>query len=82
VDHDSGTAIVSEETFALARKLLTANKTQAPRRTIEPSISQGIVSCFVRYAAPRPVDGAQDPFLLLLRLGCAALPQRSHSGSE
>jgi site-specific DNA recombinase len=38
-------AIVSEETFALAQELLTANKTHAPRRTIEPSISLGIVSC-------------------------------------
>ena len=37
--------IVSEETFALAQELLTANKTRAPRRTIEPSICQGLVSC-------------------------------------
>jgi site-specific DNA recombinase len=38
-------AIVSEETFALAQELLTANKSHAPRRTIEPSICQGMVSC-------------------------------------
>ena len=38
-------AIISEETFALAQELLTANKTHAPRRTIEPSICQGMVSC-------------------------------------
>lgn len=38
-------AIVSEETFALAQELLAANKLHAPRRTIEPSICQGIVSC-------------------------------------
>ena len=38
-------AIVGEETFALAQELLTANKTRAPRRTIEPSICQGMVSC-------------------------------------
>jgi site-specific DNA recombinase len=38
-------AIISEETFALAQELLTANKLHAPRRTIEPSICQGIVSC-------------------------------------
>ena len=38
-------AIVSEETFALAQELLTTNKTHAPRRTIEPSIAQGLVSC-------------------------------------
>jgi hypothetical protein len=34
-------AIVSEETFALVQELLAANKTPMPRRTIEPSISQG-----------------------------------------
>jgi site-specific DNA recombinase len=38
-------AIVGEETFALAEELLKANKTHAPRRTIEPSTSQGLVSC-------------------------------------
>jgi site-specific DNA recombinase len=38
-------AIVTEETFALAAELLTSNKVHAPRRTIEPSISQGMVSC-------------------------------------
>ncbi|MBO0754553.1 MAG: recombinase family protein [Bradyrhizobiaceae bacterium] len=38
-------AIVSEETFALAEELLVANKLHAPRRTIQPSICQGIVSC-------------------------------------
>jgi len=37
--------IVSDETFALAQELLAANKTHAPRRTIEPSICQGMVSC-------------------------------------
>jgi site-specific DNA recombinase len=38
-------AIVNEETFAIAQELLTANRTHAPRRTIEPSICQGMVSC-------------------------------------
>src|SRR5712664_646896 len=38
-------AIVSETTFALAEERLQANKKQAPRRTIAPSILQGIVSC-------------------------------------
>ena len=38
-------AIISEETSALAQELLTANKLHAPRRTIELSICQGIVSC-------------------------------------
>ncbi|MER9952943.1 recombinase family protein [Mesorhizobium sp. M0047] len=38
-------AIVTEETFALAAERLTDNKRFAPRRTIEPSIVQGLVSC-------------------------------------
>jgi site-specific DNA recombinase len=38
-------AIVSEETFALAQELLHSNKDRSPRRTIAPSIVQGLVSC-------------------------------------
>ena len=38
-------AIVSEETFALAAERLADNKRFAPRRTIEPSIVQGLASC-------------------------------------
>jgi site-specific DNA recombinase len=38
-------AIVSEETFALAQELLQTNKDRSPRRTIAPSIVQGLVSC-------------------------------------
>jgi site-specific DNA recombinase len=38
-------AIVSDETFALAAERLADNKRFAPRRTIEPSIVQGLVSC-------------------------------------
>jgi site-specific DNA recombinase len=38
-------AIVSEETFALAQELLQSNKGRSPRRTIAPSIVQGLVSC-------------------------------------
>src|SRR6202166_698761 len=37
--------IVSEETFALAAERLQANKDHAPRRTITPSVVQGLVSC-------------------------------------
>jgi site-specific DNA recombinase len=37
--------IVSEETFALAQERLEANKIHAPRRTITPSVVQGLVSC-------------------------------------
>jgi site-specific DNA recombinase len=38
-------AIVSAETFALAQERLQGNKIHAPRRTIEPSVVQGLVSC-------------------------------------
>ncbi|MGY3621758.1 site-specific DNA recombinase [Bradyrhizobium sp. USDA 10063] len=37
--------IVTEETFALASERLKANKDRAPRRTITPSVVQGLVSC-------------------------------------
>jgi site-specific DNA recombinase len=38
-------AIITEETFAQAQELLKSNKGRAPRRTIAPSIVQGLVSC-------------------------------------
>lgn len=38
-------ALVSEDTFALAQASLEQNKRQGPRRTIEPSILQGLVHC-------------------------------------
>ena len=37
--------IVSEEIFALAQERLQTNKTYAPRRTVTPSVVQGLVSC-------------------------------------
>jgi site-specific DNA recombinase len=38
-------ALISEETFARAQELLQENKIRSRRRTIEPSIVQGLVSC-------------------------------------
>jgi len=38
-------ALVSEESFARAQELLSENKTRARRRTITPSVVQGLVSC-------------------------------------
>src|SRR5882724_12649081 len=38
-------AIITDETFARAQELLEQNKVHAPRRTIEASIVQGLVSC-------------------------------------
>src|SRR5437868_3870605 len=38
-------AIITEGTFALAAERLQANKDHAPRRTITPSVVQGLVSC-------------------------------------
>jgi site-specific DNA recombinase len=37
--------IVSEESFALVQERLQANKIHAPRRTVTPSVVQGLVSC-------------------------------------
>jgi site-specific DNA recombinase len=38
-------AIISAETFALAQEALEHSKIGAPRRTVTPSIVQGLVSC-------------------------------------
>src|SRR5467141_1923926 len=38
-------ALVSEETFALAQEQLTKNKHHSPRRTIEPTLLQGMLIC-------------------------------------
>ena len=38
-------ALIGEDTFALAEERLDANKKHAARRTIEPSILQGLVHC-------------------------------------
>jgi site-specific DNA recombinase len=38
-------ALVSEEMFALAQEQLEKNKRHSPRRTIEPSLLQGILVC-------------------------------------
>jgi site-specific DNA recombinase len=35
--------IIDEPTFALAQERLEANKTHAPRRTVVPSVVQGLV---------------------------------------
>src|ERR1700686_1921701 len=40
-----GPALVSQESFARAQELLQENKIRSRRRTIEPSIVQGLVSC-------------------------------------
>jgi site-specific DNA recombinase len=37
--------IISEETFALADERLQSNKKHSPRRTVAPSVVQGLVSC-------------------------------------
>ena len=38
-------ALIDEPTFAPAQELLQENKVRARRRTIEPSLVQGLVSC-------------------------------------
>jgi site-specific DNA recombinase len=38
-------ALISEETFALAQEQLEQNRRHSPRRTIEPSLLQGMLVC-------------------------------------
>ena len=38
-------ALVSEEMFALAQEQLEKNKRHSPRRTVEPTLLQGILVC-------------------------------------
>ena len=38
-------ALISEETFVLAAERLETNKNHSPRRTVTPSLVQGLVSC-------------------------------------
>jgi site-specific DNA recombinase len=38
-------ALISEETFALAQEQLEQNKRHSPRRTLEPSLLQGMLVC-------------------------------------
>ncbi|HEY7578599.1 MAG TPA: recombinase family protein [Acetobacteraceae bacterium] len=38
-------ALISEETFALAQEQLEQNKRHSPRRTVEPSLLQGMLVC-------------------------------------
>ena len=38
-------AIITEECFVLAQERLHANKVNAPRRTVTPSVVQGLVAC-------------------------------------
>ncbi len=38
-------ALITEETFALAQEQLEQNKRHSPRRTIEPSLLQGMLVC-------------------------------------
>src|SRR5438067_11498044 len=60
-------AIVSAETFAVAAERLADNKRFAPRRTIEPSIVQDLVSCrkcgyaLSRTSARTRVAGSYSP---------------------
>src|SRR6266446_594886 len=56
--------IIDEQTFALAQERLEANKTHAPRRTVVPSVVQGLVSCAnCGYALDRRLEAARhtDP---------------------
>jgi site-specific DNA recombinase len=71
-------ALISETTFALAQEQLQENKHHAARRTIEPTLLQGMLVCQECGYAPlshRAVKaGPQELLLLSLsRLGCLSL---------
>ena len=67
-------AIIDEQTFALAQERLGANKMHAPRRTVVPSVVQGLVSCaHCGYALER----AHDPLLSLSRFRRVAPARRA-----
>ena len=74
-------ALIDEPIFARAQELLQENKVRARRRTIAPSLVQGLVSCRrVRLRALAHVDAierAPDPLLSLPRVGCVAASRRS-----
>ena len=73
-------AIIAEETFARAQELLEQNKIHARRRTIRPSVVQGLVSCSkCGYALSRTStrsSARKHPLLPLHRLGRLAEARR------
>ena len=74
-------AIVDESTFARAQELLHENKVHARRRTIEPSLVQGLVSCqkcgYALSRASARSSGPEDSLLPLHRIRRLAAPRRS-----
>src|SRR5258708_38322365 len=74
--------IVSEEAFALAQERVETNKTHAPRRTVTPSVVQGLVSCAkCGYALYRTSTRSRARAIHYYRcLGSDAW--REHSGSR
>ena len=73
--------IIGEDTFALAAERLQSNKKHAPRRTVTPSVVQGLVSCAkCGYGLYRTFDEIHRPDHLLLslpRLGRLAPARRA-----
>ena len=71
-------AIITEETFALAAERLQANKDHAPRRTITPSVVQGLVICrkcgysFYGTAMPNKVRGRFATIAVLAPIAAAS----------
>src|SRR5260370_22046020 len=76
--------IVSEEAFALAQERLETNKTHAPRRTVTPSVVQGLVSCancgYALYRTSTPSSARALHHYLFLRSHPS--PPLSHSLSN
>jgi site-specific DNA recombinase len=63
-------ALVSKETFALAQEQLTKNKHHSLRRTIEPTLLQGMLVCHSSFVRAVCVDA-------LVRIWCSEASCRS-----
>ena len=72
--------LISEEIFALAQEQLEKNKRHSPRRTIEPTLLQGILVCaHCGYGILSDLNAdiqAKDLLLPLLRFRCLSTSER------
>jgi hypothetical protein len=68
-------ALIDEPTFARAQELLHENKVRARRRTIQPSLAQGLVGCRGSGCAVAHIDSFKRTPDSLLSLGGTAAPR-------
>ena len=74
-------ALVSEEIFALAQEQLEKNKRHSPRRTVEPTLLQGMLVCercgYALYRASTRTIKAKAELLSLHRFGWISTIERA-----